>query len=118
MKLINLTPHVVTIIGDFSVQDISTSGSIARVIMKSERIGTVIKNVPLVAQRLECVVGLPEPQPNVSYIVSSLVLQALKAQGIQRNDCYAPDTSPDGIVKNYGGKTMGVRGLTQTVVGG
>ena len=40
------------------------------------------------------VVGLPEPKDGVLYIVSALVLSAVKAQG--RTDCVAPATGhPD-----------------------
>jgi hypothetical protein len=118
MKLINLTPHTVTIIGDYCVQEIPPSGNVARVDVRVERIGSVIKNVPLVVQRVAGIDGLPAPQEGVGYIVSNMVLQALKAQGIERSDCYAPDTSPEGAVKNYHGKIIGVRGLTQTVIAG
>lgn len=116
MKLVNLTPHTVTIIGDYEVTTIPPSGKVARVDVKVDRIGTVVKNIPLVVQRVAGIDGLPEPQEGVGYIVSNMVLQALKGQGIQRTDCYAPDTSPEGIVKNYSGKTVGVRGLTQSVI--
>lgn len=116
MKLVNLTPHTVTIIGDHCVQEFPPSGKIARVDVRVDRIGNVIKNIPLVVQRVAGIEGLPDPQEGVGYIVSNMVLQALKGQGINRTDCYAPDTSPEGIVKNYSGKTIGVRGLTQSVI--
>lgn len=118
MNLINLTPHTVTIIGDFKVTEITPSGRVARVDVVSEKVGNIIPNVPIAKQTVKGINGLPDPQNGVAYIVSNMVLQALRSQGIERSDCYAPDTSPDGIVKSYSGKTIGVRGLTQSVMGG
>jgi len=49
--------------------------------------------------------GLPEPQSNTVYIVSTLVAQAVP----HRDDIIAPDTSPQGVVRDSEGKIIGVK---------
>ena len=50
--------------------------------------------------------GLPDPQPNVCYIVSAMVLAAAKAFG--RYDCVAPATGHPDCVRNDKGQIVSV----------
>lgn len=115
MKVVNLTPHAICVqteAGDLA--RFEASGLVARV-------GTERAEVPavagfrVVAQTLGDVTGLPEPQAGTIYIVSALVLSALKeerAQGISNRagvDVFAPDTGPDAIREN--GQIVAVRGF-------
>lgn len=71
MKLINLTPHSINLCG----LKIESSGQ-ARVSEKEIRIGEVVNDeitIPITKRFFGDVVGLPDPQPNTIFIVSSLV---------------------------------------------
>jgi len=106
MELINLTPHEIKIVGeDGEVKAvIPPSGKVARVKTKQTVVGFV-DDIPIVKTTFGDVEGLPEPQPNTVYIVSSLVAQAIKG----RDDIVAPDTSPNGVVRDNEGRIVGVK---------
>jgi hypothetical protein len=70
-----------------------------------------INGIPTVAKRYDAVVGLPEPEPGVVYIVSLPVLQAS-----YRNDLVCPDTGPDSVVRDKTGKILGVRRFQRSQV--
>jgi hypothetical protein len=54
--------------------------------------------------------GLPAPQEGVVFIVSGMVLEALRGSG--RSDVFAPGTGPtDGAVRNDKGQILGVTTL-------
>ena len=55
------------------------------------------------------VVSMPDPQEDVSYIVSWKVLQAMRAQGYDVSDVYCPDTS----VRADRGMIIGSRALVR-----
>jgi hypothetical protein len=111
MKFVNLTPHAITIDG---IGTLPASGHIARVgtvrVQLGERDG-----VRVTLQNLGQVEGLPEPQTDTTFIVSAMVLDALKRQAAQVGssragaDVFAPDTGPDAIREN--GQIVAVRGL-------
>lgn len=105
LKLINLTPHEIVVYrGNKVVLKIPPSGSIARVSVRKEKVGE-INGIPI--YRVEYgEVELPPPQENTVYIVSTLVLQALKGK---RNDIISPDTSPDSVVRDKKGMIKGVK---------
>ena len=48
-------------------------------------------------------------EPYEGYLVSSLVLTALRERGVVRYDVFAPDTSPAGAVRDKDNKIIGVR---------
>lgn len=105
MRVINLTPHAITIEGYGTIEP---SGQVARV-------STVRAEAPAVAgirvtrQSAGDIEGLPEPQEGVIYLVSGMVLAATN-----RADVYAPDTGADAI-RNEKGHIVAVRGLVQSV---
>ena len=110
--LVNLTPHEITILDENNnvVLRLPPSGTIARVTTRETQVAT-INGIPVYKTEYGEVEGLPDPQPGTIYIVSLLVLQALKARGIDRNDVVAPNTSPSpmGAVRNEKGQIIGVR---------
>ena len=57
------------------------------------------------------VTGLPEPTDGTMYIVSALVLTAVKAQG--RTDCVAPATGHPDCVRNDKGFIVSVPGFVK-----
>lgn len=82
MKLINLTPHTVNIVGGESL----TSEGLARVASSEVEVGRV-NDLPLVTVVFGEVQGLPEPQENTMFIVSRLVKSAVP----NRTDCVVPN---------------------------
>ena len=95
MRVINLTPHTVNVkVAGFQVS-IEPSGPIARVETHETRIaerflgeGVHGLQVPIIERCFGNVEGLPEPEPDTIYLVSSMVLAAVP----DRTDVFAPDT--------------------------
>ena len=111
VRFINLTPHEVTVYsedGKEVVLRIPPSGTIARVSTTSK----IIKKVDGVLIRkteYNKIEGLPEPQEDTIYIVSTVLLIALKEKGIMRDDVIAPDTNPDSVIRDSQGRVIGVK---------
>jgi hypothetical protein len=110
-NLVNLTPHEV-ILYDSTGQSIALkippSGKVARVTTKSEIIGE-INGIPVRKTTYGDIVDLPDPQPDIIYVVSTIVLLALKDKGIVRPDVVSPDTNPDSVMRDPQGKILGVK---------
>ena len=91
VHLVNLTPHpVVIFFEDGTTHEIPPAGRIARVETVVEKAGNVLvsgKEVPLMKQRYGKVIGLPELQEDVLYIVSNVVAQAVAGK---RKDVVIP----------------------------
>lgn len=106
----NLTPHSLTVDG---LGELPPSGVVTRCRTIREPLHDLTDStgVRLIQQDYGDVTDLPAPCAGVMYIVSSLVLNALRWQGIERDDVWAPDTGPDAIRK--AGVVVGVRGLVQ-----
>ncbi len=130
MKLINLTPHLIRIrvntenlAAEPDATDIvvSPSGTPARVASSLELKfheflegdGDSYNAVPIYAQTYGEVENLPPPQTGVRYFVSGLVLSALKAQGITRDDVRVPVGDPKKTVRNSDGLVYAVFGLVE-----
>ena len=111
MNFVNLTPHAIAVEG---VGRIPASGQMARVATVRFALGDR-GGVRITAQNLGQIDGLPAPAEGVLYIVSGMVLDALKRQagpaGASRAgaDVFAPDTGADAIREN--GQIVAVRGL-------
>jgi hypothetical protein len=106
---VNLTPHAINVVqpnGD--VLTIPPSGQVARVKTYSVPAGEVA-GIPVVRVEYGDIEGLPEPQPGTVYIVSTMVILALRAKGIRRNDVVSPDTSPESVVRDEKGNIIGVK---------
>lgn len=112
VKLINLTPHAITIIHETGTIVLPPSGQVARVATKRVSLEPVEVDgilIPVHANTYGEVEGLPDPADGVGYVVSGQVL----ARVATRDDVFAPDTSPAGAVRNGEGQIIGVRGLVQ-----
>jgi len=107
VKFVNLTPHAIIIRKDGELH-IPPSGEVARVTVKSKEVAE-IENIPVVEQRYGEIQGLPKPQESTVYIVPTIVLLALKAKNIKRDDVVAPDTSPASAIRNEAGQIIAVR---------
>jgi len=106
IELVNLTPHTITIIGESGEvkAEIYPSGQIARVKVE-QRIIKKIDDIPVVKTVFSEVEGLPAPRPSTIFIVSSMVAQAVP----HREDVVAPDTSPEGAIRDEEGRIIGVK---------
>jgi hypothetical protein len=105
-KLVNLTPHEIKIVGQDGevITTIPPSGQVARVRTK-QAVVEYVNDIPIVKTTFGDVEGLPEPRENIVYIVSSIVAQAVP----HREDVIAPDTSPQGVVRDEKGQIIGVK---------
>lgn len=109
MKIINLTAHTINVVnGENNIA--YPSEGLARVKTEEKVIGTV-DGIPVVKTVYTTVEGLPDMQEDTVYLVSTLVLQALKANGINRNDCLAPNTGLSGAIRDDQGRIIGVKGF-------
>jgi hypothetical protein len=108
---INLTPHKVTIYssdGKKIIAEIPPSGLVARVTVTSKIIGEVAE-IPIRKAEYGEIENLPDPMPDTYYIVSTVVLIALREKGIHRPDVISPDTNPDSVIRDPEGRIIGVR---------
>lgn len=123
--LVNLTPHDLTIyFGDprdhSATAAVWKSTGLARVAevsgpetgvafdLMAPYSGSCV--VASVTKSYGAIEGLPEPAEGTLYVVSLVVLQALKGS---RPDVYAPDSGPESAVRDSFGKILGVQRLMQ-----
>jgi hypothetical protein len=103
-KLINLTPHTLNVIAaDGSTVDIQPSGDVARV----SSISIIVDNfngINVSRQSFGKVMGLPDAQDGVIYIVSRMV----KDRVPDRNDVMVPGAP----VRDSEGRIIGASGLS------
>lgn len=103
MKIINLTPHAITITDGTTFPP---SGKVARVSVQQLDAGT-IDGIPVKTQTFGDIVDLPDPTDDTIYIVSAIVLSAAKAAG--RTDVIAPNTAQ--AVRDEKGNIVSVPGF-------
>ena len=104
MKIINLTPHSVTLCGEDGSITIEPSGVVARVATTQCTIGDY-NGVPIVIETIGQVSNLPDEAQNVCYIVSRLVAQA----ECLRRDLYFPTN----LLRDSQGRITGAGALGQ-----
>jgi len=100
MKFVNLTPHTIKIVAlatDGKEIVVEPSGTIARV-ETIEKVIAEVDGIPIVKRTFGEVKGIPAPEEGVGYIVSAMVLSAVKG----RIDVYAPDTGSTAIRNDKG----------------
>lgn len=118
MKLVNLTPHSITIVLEESTIEIQPSGTVARVSMETCEVSTTIlprhawgelhaegirEGIPIIATKPGETIDLPDPQKGMAYIVSALVQSANPSRG----DLF----SPGDLVRDDQGRVIGCRNL-------
>jgi len=110
VRIINLTPHEIVVMseGGEEILRVPPSGTVTRVEVKTEVIGE-INGVKVRKVVYGDIVGLPEPRENTFYVVSTIVLLALREKGIYRRDLIAPDTNPDSVIRDPQGRVIGVK---------
>ena len=100
MKIVNLTPHQVTIIKDGKVVATYPSEGIARAEQTDKKIGSV-NGIPIYSTSFGAVTGLPRPTPYAFYIVSLATAQAAQRNGRATGDLLItshPVRNEDGVI--------------------
>lgn len=104
MKVINLTPHAITVCG----MTIKPSGVVARVTTDNVKYGDIaIDGIMIPVNRVEygMVENLPEPEQGTIYIVSGLVAGRCK----DRDDVFYPGN----LVRDNEGRVIGCDSLSK-----
>ena len=97
-KLINLTPHTITILCGETKKELASEG-LARVTTTTEVVGN-INGIPVNTIEMGEVTGLPAPEKDTIFIVSRVVAEAVKDT---RNDVVIVDKT----VRNEAGQIIG-----------
>lgn len=108
MRLVNLTPHAIKIIGDDSMTVIPPDGTVARVSQRDLFDGFLEvgdRMIPSYHTIFGEVTGLPDEVEGTIYIVSAMVAKAIPG----RRDLY----SPAGLIRDENGNVIGCRGLAR-----
>ncbi len=108
MKIVNLTPHAITIVVD-GVETTYASEGVARVSTLS---GKLLEGSSFLysSTSFGAVEGVPSPQPDTIYVVSAIV--AGRCTG--RTDVFSPGTGPnDGAIRDEKGQIKAVTRLIQ-----
>ena len=101
MKFINLTSHDINEVT--TGLTIPASGRIARVKSSTTKVAEH-QQVPIYSSTFGAIEGLPEPQPNIIYIVSALALHAVPADRLDV-------VSPGSLQRNPEGRPIGCCGF-------
>jgi len=93
MRILNLTPHIVRFAyaDGYVVAYPPDSAGPARILEMEEKRKS-IGVMPVTSKKHLGIAGLPEPEPDVFYIVSSIV-----GEKVKRPDVISPDTGPSAI---------------------
>lgn len=116
IKFVNLTSHNVVVYdssGENIILEIPPSGQEIRVNAKMAEIEK-LDGIPLFKTVFDIdvdIVNQIPQQDGVYYIVSTVLLQALKERGIVRPDFISPNTNPQYVVKDEQGRIKGVKGF-------
>jgi hypothetical protein len=97
MKIINLTTHDVNVLEGDCIRVYRPSGQKARVNVKTE-VPFYINGAPVERHIYDDITGVPEPQEDTLYIVSTTVRLSLP----NRRDLISPDTRRSAIRKSNG----------------
>jgi len=105
MKIINLTPHALSIVGDNGTLTIPPSGTVARLAVTRTALAPVVVDGVSLTISLPVmgdVTDLPSAVDDVILVVSALV-----AGAVNRTDVY----SPGELIRDGAGNVIGARGL-------
>ena len=109
-RIVNLTPRTITVLVQGRTINIPPSGRLAKVFIKRDEdavVGYLQGEIPIFEPAAMEISGIPEPQPGVVYITSTLIAQVIK-----RKDVLSPDTLPGGMIKDpITGRPRGVSAL-------
>ncbi len=116
MKLVNCTPHAITLIVDGQEVVIPPSGMVLRaaeVVAAEELLAVNLDgeqlSVPVRTLSFQQVQGLPPVEEGTLYIVSAIVAQAVKKAHPERTDFVVPHD----LVRDEEGRVVGARALAR-----
>ncbi|MBF9129151.1 hypothetical protein I0C86_09195 [Plantactinospora sp. S1510] len=114
-EVVNLTPHVVRLVGDGATVELIPVGPPARVVLRPDQIDGVVRIGPLVVPLKRTaasseVTGVPDRRPGVLVIVARPVAEALP----DRDDLVYPHDT----VRDDRGVVVGCRSLARPAVAG
>lgn len=112
-EVVNLTPHVVRLVGDGAVVELAPAGPPARVVLRPDRTDAVVRIGPLAVPLKRTaassqVTGVPQRRPGVLLIVARAVAEALP----DRDDLVYPHDT----VRDDRGVVVGCRSLARPAV--
>lgn len=104
INIVNLVPHDVVFVDDENsvICTVSPSGMLARVAAQTKVIGS-INGIPVTSTEYGDVVGLPDPEEDTIYIVSSMVAKQVP----DRKDVFIPNES----IRDVNGVIIGCKSL-------
>lgn len=105
MKIINLTPHSLTLVGGNGALEVPPSGTVARLAVTRTALSPVVIDGVTLAVNLPVmgdVTDLPSAVDGVILVVSALV-----AGAVNRSDVM----SPGELIRDNAGNVIGARGL-------
>lgn len=113
LNIINLTPHEISFSGVIDgrpqMLTLEPEPVTCRVETEQHATGMIGGLLPTQCQTYGRINNLPAPKPNTVYVVSGLVLHALKLRGEARSDVVAPATGPrDNALRNANGHVLAV----------
>lgn len=112
MKLLNLTPHPLTLVGENGTLTVPPSGQVARLAVTRTACAPVTVDgvtLPVSRTTLGEIVNLPAPAPGVILVVSALVAEAAARADVM---------SPGELLRDSSGAVIGARGLCAYGKGG
>ena len=101
-KIVNLTPHAITLFKGEETITIEPSGIVARVSTRTVRVGDV-DGIAITSTEFGEVENLPDSENGTIYIVASLVAQRVP----ERTDVFIPNES----VRDDKGRIVGCKSL-------
>jgi len=109
-EVVNLTPHVVRLVGDGAAVELAPAGPVARVVLRPDRADGVVRIGRLVVplrrtSASSLVTGVPNRRPGVLLIVARAVAEALP----DRDDLFYPHDT----VRDEHGVVVGCRALAR-----
>lgn len=112
-ELVNLTPHVVRLIGDDATVELAPAGPPARLVLLPDQVDGFVQvgpvTVPLKRTAASSeVTGLPDPRPGVLFIVARALAEALP----HRDDLVYPHDA----VRDSAGVVIGCRSLARPAI--
>jgi len=112
MKITNLTPHALTIVGENGTLVVPPTGVVARLaVTRTELVPVTIDGVllPVSLPVMGEVTDLPSVEDGVILVVSALVAGAVNRPDVM---------SPGELIRNTSGNVIGAKGLCAYVAGG
>ena len=104
MRLVNLTPHAISLHGVDGVKTLQSEGIARLAVTREPRPDVILLDgtFPVVRPTLGAVTGLPDAREGVIYVVSALVAEAVKRPDVM---------SPGELIRDAAGVIIGARGL-------